>query len=201
MEFPVARIKKGNMVLGRNDKVKRNRLYEPSEPNLEDMTVPKATLKGGPSKNEKLKVETEEVPTPEAVSPEPKQVSNPVTVDVPEDITDNDIIMAIKLNAYFNNGSLPMSIVANKFTGIIRYMYIHYLKDQGNSFVVDDLRYLDSIIFNIVNDLIECLFMYGYDEYIEFLIIDTIISQSNLMDYTFDDEFYTKIKDILKRIV
>ena len=200
MELPVAKIKKGGKIIGRNDRTKDPKpYYQPRELDLDNIELPKSTL----IKPDKVKEENSNTQDNNEVviAKEDIEVKNNIEDIIKVDLNNiNDMELCSVLSCLADAGKLSQSIAACKITGIIRIKYIEYLKDRNNSFTIDDLRYLDSIIFNTVEEIVKDIIKYGKSEYYNYLIIDTIIKQSSLMDYEFDDEFYTNIKDILNQI-
>lgn len=199
MELPVAKIKKGEKIIGRNDKTKNPKTYyQPRELDLDNVELPKSTL----IKPDKVKEENNNTADKnDVIVKKDIEVKNNIEDDIKVDLNNiNDMELCSILSCLADSGKLSQSIAACKITGIIRIKYIEYLKDRNNSFSIDDLRYLDSIIFNTIEEIVKDIIKYGKSEYYNYLIMDTIIKQSSLMDYEFDDEFYTNIKDILNQI-
>ena len=188
MELPKSTIRKGSEVVGTNDSMwKGHRKFGYATPDLENIETPTVRLRK-----------------------ETKGMKNPFRKDKPvvengnyeapsEDLTEDEQT-ALEAKNLHQSGALSTEGAADRITGIIRRLYVNDLKDQGSSFGLEDLHYLDDIIFNQIREYIIAKFNNVSNPVIESNVITIIREQSALMDYHMDSKFYDAIRRVIKMV-
>lgn len=207
MEFPKSIIKKGQNVVGKN--TTKPKYYPGPEPlNFDNMDKPKATFarakvtdNSNISSMEEIDVRTElkEVINSTYKHDIIKEKEEYLKQKYKDTLTEEALKAKVAIELSYE-GFITRETATGIITGLIRTMYILDLKDQGSSFGLDDLRYLDGLIFNDIRSIVDSMLKFGSSPYFIGVIIDIIITQSGNMDYRLDDKFYVAVKGILDQI-